>query len=468
MHTDGRVATSTEAPRVLAYTRGPHIASTPGRFSPVIGPGLRLLAYGPTCASQQSAARDITGLQIKGTRSPSSQSVLFRKAISPSRESLKKEKLEPLPKKSVEELGLLMRESEPDSKKRQAIIDKVVQDSGLQARLPQIEGNRMWYEPNLVAVCKQGVSDEEQRKDCDNAIGLTRRVMVPPHIPDPELRAKLSTRVPATRIDIGPGAFDSVSVLYSTIYHEYVHACQLTRPSLPTKAAREVEAYALGISRAEPTGTAGAPQILCTELAELRRYYLKLTPAEKATRTGDYEGARRLVLNALLKWLGSVKEASEFSSGLLSIRMLLKTLDDKPIPKEIGQFDPAITAAAQRVFGVESRRLRGLKLDMSWPPGWTFLKQTYDALPVEQQKGLRKEYDRVLRHLFDLTADGIDTLNRRIQQAKRRKAPGSIEPGFFTGIELMPWQTTLRELYEELSAREQAKVKKRYEAARRF
>lgn len=119
----------------------------------------------------------------------------------------------------TEELSTLIK----DKKRRQDAIDKIIRESKMQ--FP--EGFPVRYNPAL---------------DDANCAGTTSSM----------------------EVEIGPKCFDSVSLLYSTIYHEYVHvkqrsaqkATKTTEFESIEKAKREVEAVFFGLQGARVTGIA--------------------------------------------------------------------------------------------------------------------------------------------------------------------------------------------------------------------
>ena len=179
VHKDAKAGESARAVNALAYTVGRDVVFDAGQFAPEMSAGRKLLAHELTHVVQQRG----------------SARALHRQAASPSKPAPRPDPVPGLGPTRAQEVEALIKASN-----YQDAIDKLVHykymDYEIDLKLLANQG--MTYDPNLTSV------------DGSTLMGSWDYLSTP-------------EKAEPAKVRIGPGAFSSVSYLYSVIMHEYQH-----------------------------------------------------------------------------------------------------------------------------------------------------------------------------------------------------------------------------------------------------
>jgi len=262
VHADNQGAESAQAVSALAYTAGSHIAFAPNQYTPQTPTGQHLLAHELAHVVQQQRSGRVTS---------TSPAVVQRwKFLKP----------EPMPRhvipNTVPGLGLTRTQLVQDAidhDDRQDAIDKLVRFTGINTSL--LANGKIAYDPDL--------------KSDDGTTAMPSWDYI-------------NNKADPAKVKIGPGAFSSVSYLYSVIWHEYQHVQfqqSLSNQKLMHDAqghggmdTDEVEASAWELLHATETGLASQPDKIAEVWKQLNDEFWQLDPAAQAAK-------RPLALRAL-------------------------------------------------------------------------------------------------------------------------------------------------------------------------
>jgi hypothetical protein len=103
------------------------------------------------------------------------------------------------------------------------------------------------------------------------------------------------------RVDIGPDAFRSVSDLYTTVMHEWMHVAQFRRPEMASEAADELEARLWEVENLHLTGHSRSLEYLRWIRGDLQAWWRRLTDVEQAAFSGRFTAAQQTVEDALMR-----------------------------------------------------------------------------------------------------------------------------------------------------------------------
>jgi len=300
----------------------------------------------------------------------------------------------------------------------------------------------MLYEPLLVEKCKKR-KKAAARKACDTIRGQTIK----------DFRKPLGRDI---RVEIGPKAFESVSILYSTLYHEYVHVRQRTSfGGGPGKLASEVEAYFFELKQAVVTGIAADIKEVTGNFGNLRKVYLDLKGPEKTKYKKDYDWALHKTLRLLLKKIREEKNPSELSLHLAIADDFRGKVGRELSAKENAALTTLSQSKYKEYFIAESERISSLKKPVESPLDWYNLKSSYEKLSKSDKKTMHSRYVKAFRVMF-----------KKLVQSIMKWKPGTSSVtgvDIFRKLELSKRKNTLERLFADLPAGLKSKLKPQYE-----
>jgi hypothetical protein len=296
IHTGEPSANAARSINALAFTLGQNVVFGAGQYAPNTERGLKLLAHELTHVMQQKEGTVSKKVAFKN-HSPNIQ-----RKIKTHREELENEALEKLPPNSVIEIKALIA-----SEQFKKAIDKTIEESNLKNLINEETRKRISYEEKLEKLCRSSAKKEDEKKECGQIEGRTVTY----------IRDKI------TVIQIGPKAFESVSTLYSTLYHEHVHYTQDHSFDGPRdKNEKEVEAYYFNLKHAESTGIASDSFKVIDTFGNIREYYYK---TDKKKYKKDYEWSKKETMRLLIKNINKTGDLIDYS--------VLKTFRDELLKK---------------------------------------------------------------------------------------------------------------------------------------
>jgi hypothetical protein len=348
------------------------------------------------------------------------------------REELESESINKLSPKTTKAVDGLIKAGNFD-----AAIKMVLTASGLKNRLPTGFERYIVYEPKLAEKCRKRVGKSPEAADCDKVRGETGWLYRRGFGRDVVMR-------------IGPKAFESVPILYSTIYHEYVHVKQYRSFGHgPRKGAKEVEAYFFELKRAGVTGIAKDIKEILGVFGNLRKYYRALKASEKTTYKKDYDWAREEVLRLVTKNLKSIADLKKLFVALAVAESFLKDVGSELKPKGKADLRALIRSRYKTLFLPEAARIRKLRTAPDSPLDWYTLKTCFQGLSDADKFTLAPRYEGALLMLFNRLVRSIMKLKPRPASEKRSL--------FVDPLRLPTLKRTLIELYGDLTKARKSK-----------